>query len=262
MGRGGICVRGGSRGGAGRFGAGRCHGIGGGGAAQAAGTITYLSQFGSQGTGPGQFESPAAVAVNTATGDVYVTDISNNVVEEFSASGSYLSEFGGGTAFPAPNGQLYQPIAIAVDPGSGDVYVLDYNGALGSEGARIQKFDASGNFLLSWMVGSFFTNQLAVDPATGDVYVTDQSNSQVVEFDPAGNQIAAFGRPAPATASSPTPTTIAVDPGDGDLYVTDTTPSCRVQKFDSSGNFLFQFGGCGIGMASSVTAGSATTAMR
>ena len=221
--------------------------LAGGGAAQAASTITYLSQFGSQGTGPGQFESPAAIAVNTATGDVYVTDVVNNVVEVFSASGSYLSEFGGGTAFPAPNGQLYQPIAIAVDPGSGDVYVLDYNGALGSEGARIQKFDASGNFLLSWMVGSYFTNQVAVDPATGDVYVTDQTSNQVVEFDPSGDQIAAFGSSGNGNGQFSTPTTIAVDPGDGDLYVNDTTPSCRVQKLDSSGNFLFQFGGCGSG---------------
>jgi DNA-binding beta-propeller fold protein YncE len=85
--------------------------------AQAA-TITYLSQFGAQGTGPGQFESPAAVAVNTATGDVYVTDITNDVVEEFNASGSYLSEFGGPGTFPPGNGQFDQPIAIAVDPGS------------------------------------------------------------------------------------------------------------------------------------------------
>lgn len=55
------------------------------------GGLTYLSQFGSQATGPGQFESPGAVAVNTATGDVYVTDITNDVVDDFSASGSFRS---------------------------------------------------------------------------------------------------------------------------------------------------------------------------
>ena len=69
-------------------------------AAQASG-LTYLSQFGGPGSGPGQFESPAAVAVNTATGDVYVTDIVNDVVEVFSASGSYLSEFGRPGDLPA-----------------------------------------------------------------------------------------------------------------------------------------------------------------
>ncbi len=213
-------------------------------AAQASG-LTYLSQFGGPGSGPGQFESPAAVAVNTATGDVYVTDIVNDVVEVFSASGSYLSEFGGPGTFPPGNGQFDQPIAIAVDPGSGDVYVLDYNG-----NARIQEFDASGTFRRSWSLPQFQANQVAVNPASGDVYVTDTANDQVIEFSSLGTEVSSFGNPGtPGTGPGQftAPTTIAVDPSTRDLYVTDTTFGCRTQKFDSSGTFLLQFGGCGSG---------------
>lgn len=208
--------------------------------------LTYLSQFGTQGTGPGQFESPAAVAVNTVTGDVYVTDIVNDVVEVFSASGGYESEFGGPGV---GNGQFNTPLGIAVDPTSGDVYVLDNGMAgFGGEGGRIQKFSASGTFMLSWAFSSFEANQIAVDSATGDVYATDDSsNDQVVEFDPNGSQLATFGSFGDGDGQFVEPTTIAVDPSSGDTYVVDTTGACRVQKFDSAGNFLFQFGSCGTG---------------
>jgi DNA-binding beta-propeller fold protein YncE len=145
------------------------------------------------------------------------------------------------------NGQFNNPIGIAVDPGSGDVYVLDNSGGFGNEGARVQKFDAAGNFLLSWVASYFEGNQVAADPATGDLYVTDSSNNQVLEFDPSGNQIAAFASQGTGTGQFNEPHTITVDPSDGDLYVADDTVACRVQKFDSSFTFLFQFGGCGSG---------------
>ena len=45
---------------------------------------TYLSQFGSYGSGNGQFSSPIAIAVDSG-GNVYVVDTINNRVEEFSS---------------------------------------------------------------------------------------------------------------------------------------------------------------------------------
>ena len=126
--------------------------------------------------------------------------------------------------------------------------MLDNNQAFPGNNARIQKFGASGNFLLSWTFSHFEANQLTVDPATGNVYATDDSsNNQVLEFDPAGTQIAAFGSFGGGDGQFDEPTTIAADPSDADTYVVDTTGACRVQKFDASGNFLFSFGSCGTG---------------
>jgi hypothetical protein len=53
----------------------------------------FLLSFGSPGAGTGEFGSygPIGVAVDPASGDVYVTDYINGRVERFASSGNYLS---------------------------------------------------------------------------------------------------------------------------------------------------------------------------
>src|ERR1700722_11967067 len=106
------------------------------GTAAQASTITYLYQFGSQGSGPGQFENADDVAFDSATGDVFVTDVTNNVVEKFGSSGNYLSEFGG----PAGGSGPFTPAAITVDPKTGDIYVVDVGNG------QIDKLDSAWDF--------------------------------------------------------------------------------------------------------------------
>jgi hypothetical protein len=82
----------------------------------------FDSTFGSAGVGEGEFESPSGVAVDEATGEVYVVDAGNERVDVFKpAQGSYeyVSEF-----------KVHSPGAIAVDnstdgadPSRGDVFV-------------------------------------------------------------------------------------------------------------------------------------------
>lgn len=50
-------------------------------------TGAYLSQFGSAGSGNGQFNAPSAIAIDVI-GNIWVLDTGNNRVEEFSASGA------------------------------------------------------------------------------------------------------------------------------------------------------------------------------
>jgi DNA-binding beta-propeller fold protein YncE len=84
----------------------------------------FGSTFGAAGTGAGQFNGPSGVAVDEASGDLYVVDAGNERVEIFSpdSEGKYTftSEF-----------KVRSPTAIAVDnstspsdPSSGDVYVV------------------------------------------------------------------------------------------------------------------------------------------
>jgi hypothetical protein len=106
----------------------------------------YHSSFGSAGSGPGQFNKPAGVAVNSTTHDVYVVDQGNNRVEEFNAAGTtLLAEFNGSGA---PTGVFSEPTEIAVDnsgspldPSAGDVYVVDLGHGV------IDKFDSSGTYV-------------------------------------------------------------------------------------------------------------------
>ncbi len=85
------------------------------------------SSFGRAGAATGEFSEPRGVAVEEATGDVFVVDSGNRRVEKFNATGSrVLSEFtGAGT--PPPEFSV-APVGIAVDNASssasrGDVYV-------------------------------------------------------------------------------------------------------------------------------------------
>src|SRR5438477_10845719 len=96
----------------------------------------------------------------------------------------FVRHFGGpGTG----NGQFSQPLGVAVDPSSGDLYVIDSTRNL------VEKFDSGGNFLFSFGSagtgpGQFNTPRgVAVDPRTGDVYVADLNNNRVQKFDSAGD---------------------------------------------------------------------------
>ena len=94
---------------------------------------TFLRQFGTEGTGEGQFEGIHGIATNSS-GNVYVTG--SNRVQEFSPTGTFLRKWGSsGTG----NGQFIYPSGIAVDS-SGNVWVLDFSG-------RVQEFSATGEFL-------------------------------------------------------------------------------------------------------------------
>ena len=71
-----------------------------------------LRQFGSEGSGEGQFKGIGAIAANSA-GDVYVTDPGNHRVQEFGPAGEHLRSFGSSTL---KGGQLLAPTGSRSTP--------------------------------------------------------------------------------------------------------------------------------------------------
>lgn len=144
---------------------------------------------GSTGSGPGEFESPRALAVGPE-GDVYVADYGNDRIEKFTPSGTLLDEWGtrGGR-----DGRMRGPTGVAVD-GRGDVYVVD-NG-----NNRVEVFDSGGHFLAKWGARGTALGDLsqptaiAVDCA-GTVYVADTNNNRVERFN--------LNAPAPTGCAPP-----------------------------------------------------------
>jgi hypothetical protein len=57
-------------------------------------SATYVTSWGSQGRGPGQFELPASVAVD-AHRHVYVADVLTNRIDKFTSGGRFLDKWGG-----------------------------------------------------------------------------------------------------------------------------------------------------------------------
>src|SRR6188472_2853030 len=72
----------------------------------------FVKRWGSNGTGEGQFISLADVALDTS-GNVFVTDTSNNRVQKFDSNGNFITKWGStGTG----NGQFNGSEGIVVDP--------------------------------------------------------------------------------------------------------------------------------------------------
>ena len=90
---------------------------------------------------------PNAIAVNSLSGSIYVTDSGNHRIQQFSHNGTFIATWGSeGDA----NSQFKSPSGIAVNPTSGSVYVAD----TGND--RIQQFSHNGTFITTW--GSYGTS--------------------------------------------------------------------------------------------------------
>ena len=96
----------------------------------------FLSQFGTGGSGQGQFKQSAGIALR-ADGSIAVLDAGNSRVEVFDASGNFLFQFG---SLGTGHGQFMSPTAILARPDK-SMLVLD------AGNNRIEAFDAFGNFL-------------------------------------------------------------------------------------------------------------------
>jgi hypothetical protein len=210
---------------------------------QAAETYNYITQWGSYGSGEGQFNTPLGIAVDFA-GNVYVADALNSRVQKFTSSGVFITSWG---SPGSGNGQFSSTLqGIAVD-NAGNVYVADtYN-------YRIQKFSSDGVFLAKWGNGAGsgdgqfnYMNGVVVDNV-GNVYVADSdgNNQRVQKFSSSGTFLTKWGSPGSGNGQMSGPAGIAVD-GAGDVYVAEVWNS-RIQKFTSTGTFITKWGGSGSG---------------
>jgi predicted membrane-bound mannosyltransferase/DNA-binding beta-propeller fold protein YncE len=141
----------------------------------------YITEFGSAGLDPGQFDEPVGVAV-AEDGTVYVTDTWNQRVQSF---------------VPSEDGGLYLPSAqwdvnawfgqsldnkpfIAVGREK-HVFITD------PEGYRVIEFTENGEFVRTW--GDFgvgpteigLASGVAIDPL-GFVWVTDAGNNRILRY--------------------------------------------------------------------------------
>jgi DNA-binding beta-propeller fold protein YncE len=198
----------------------------------------YLTQWGSDGSGPGQLEDPQGVAVDSSN-NIYVA--SNGRVEKFASNGTHPTQWG---SYGTGPGQFENPQGVAVDS-SNNVYVVDYSN---DDNDRIEKFSSSGTYLTQW--GSYGTAHgqfsgpagIAVD-SSNNVYVADAGNSRVEKFDSNGNYLRQLGSYGGGNGQFNYPVGIAAD-SSNNVYVADYNNN-RIEKFDSNGNYLTQWGSSG-----------------
>jgi len=141
----------------------------------------YITEFGTAGLDPGQFDEPVGVAVSN-DGTIYVTDTWNQRIQTFIGN---------------EDGTIFLPLAqwdvngwfgqstdnkpfIDVDA-NGNVFVTD------PEGYRVIEFNRDGQFVRTW--GDFgveaneigLASGIAVDNL-GNVWITDAGNNRILEY--------------------------------------------------------------------------------
>jgi DNA-binding beta-propeller fold protein YncE len=183
----------------------------------------FITKWGSQGSGDGQFDLAFGVATDAAR-NVYVADSRNHRIQKFDSSGNFITKWG---SYGSGDGQFIGPGAVATDA-AGNVYVAD------AGNGRIQKFGSTGNFVTKWGSPGSGDGQfdepfgVATDTA-GNVYVAEFSNHRVQKFDSTGTFLTKWGSGGSGDGQFSVPYGVATDAA-GNVYVADLY-SYRIQKF-------------------------------
>ena len=137
----------------------------------------YVGEWGSQGAGPGEFQSPTYICVDDS---VYVADTGNHRIQKFSQDGVFQRAWGIEGSGP---GEFMDIAGLAVVPEQDAIYVVDH--VLN----RIQAFDTNGNFQSAWsMLGDLSLQAPAGLSADhmGRLQVADLGNERILRWEPGG----------------------------------------------------------------------------
>ena len=212
-------------------------------------SLALETQFGSHGTGLGQFQNPYDVAADAA-GRLYVADNLNNRVDVFdAASFNPLGAFGrGGRGVPGQFAIVRSVGALADDP-RGGVAVAD------TANNRVQTLDAAGNVTAAWGIqgrgAGYVTRPRGVAFAPdGGIVVADTFDHRVERFGPDGAYAGQYGlisastgfaTPGDAAGQLDLPRGVAYD-ASGNLWVADSGND-RVVELAPDGSVLRTVGG-------------------
>lgn len=192
----------------------------------------YLGEFGTGGTGRGEFWWPSSLAFD-GEDRLYVADEALQRISVFSKDGNLVDQWG---AEGNREGQLNRPSSIAFDE-EDNLYVSD------SLNHRVQKFTKEGRFLAQWGGPGPSSNPgdfnmpwgIALDP-DGSIHVADWRNDRVQKFTPQGEFLEATGQSGDEEGQLSRPAAVAVD-NQGNRYVADWGNE-RVQVFSPHGQVL------------------------
>jgi hypothetical protein len=252
--------------------------------AQAAEPPLYRYSFGPDGTETSNFESVGAVAVDQATGAVYVIDRAAGTVYEFDEEGQPIGQITGLSFLSGANESQVAvdstshvvyvtssnsvlafhpdgtPATFSAGPGSGTNQILGFGELLGvavDANGDIYASDYYGQVRIYEPTGGLITEFATSEPANlavapdGSVYVS-RWHGPVLKFTPSAFPVTASTTYTPASepldADALQSESVAVDPATGNVYVPEAWESfgsTRIAVYDPAGNRIMTFGGPG-----------------
>lgn len=219
----------------------------------AAGVVTTIAggcgiRGSANGTGTtARFNGPSGIAVD-ASGNLYMTDKSNNCIREISPAGvvtSFAGNCGGSSGYADGTGtaaQFNHPMGITIDS-SGNLYVTDngnncirkitpaavvstFAGQCATSGSTAGYIDGASSV-------AKFKNAVAIAiDSSGNLYVADDGNSRVRKITPsgqvstlAGNGVYGYALGVGSAAEFRQPDGLAID-SSGAIYLADWQNGC------------------------------------
>jgi sugar lactone lactonase YvrE len=231
--------------------------------------ICFVDEFGSGGTGEGEFDSPSALVLDTANDLLYIADTGNDRIQIIDVDGRcgsdelandvcFVDEFGGTGndegEFDSPSGLAFDPdtdFLYVADTGNNRIQIIDVDGNcdsnddeyLANDVCFVDEFGSSGNG-----EGDFdIPTGLALHTDNDILYVADSDNNQIQIIDVDGNCsgsnkladkicfIDEFGDVGDDKGEFKSPGGLAIDVTADLLYVVDTDNE-RIQIIDVDGN--------------------------
>lgn len=214
-------------------------------------------QPGKSSSQPGGFNNPTGIAA-ASNGNVYVADTNNNRVQELKSNGEFVLMFGWNVnrtkekegapqaernVCTAASGNVCQVAvegasvgqfgvlqSIAVDPASGDVYTAEFLFGNAGVGRRVQKFTATGQFVLE-------IGREVNETTKGNLCTQEEVEKKGVKCKgpvQEGQESVGNNEPGAFTFVSGFGNRIVVNGPEDLLYVGDTG---RVQEFETNGKY-------------------------
>jgi DNA-binding beta-propeller fold protein YncE len=218
-------------------------------------SLTFDSQIGSPGFGPGELFVPQGVAQSNADGNIYVSNgrginpedgsfvpVVGNSVSVFSPDGEYLRAVEFGLTGQKGAG-IDEPGDLKFDPISGNLYVADvFNSEIDVYNPESGEFVTSFGSFSGQGPGDLFFGPGGIDfDGQGNLHVTDFSADVVKVYGRDGELVKTYGGLGTEPGQFDGPAGLAISETTGNIYINDQFNN-RIQVLDSEENFLYAFG--------------------
>lgn len=203
----------------------------------------FVTSWGSSGTSIGQLRRPMHIRIGVDR-LLYVSEYLNDRIQVFTLAGILVGQIAGDPV--SQQGALDAPGGVAVSPDGQEVWIADfYNhrvAVFSRDGRYLREVGTPGRALRGRL---HYPTDVVFGPG-GSAYIADAYNNRVQRFAPDGRVRDMWGGPLGLGLPGSwrgwfrVATGITTSP-DGNVYVADFYNN-RVQKFDSTGMFVTEWG--------------------